>query len=434
MPGLLDIIFATLGTRGDIIPILLVARELRRRGHRVKLLANENWAQLCAAYGVPFAAIADEDDPQDGRDDHDFFLRNMIPSFRKSFEIVAAAVRSGRRPMLIYRANMLGLECAAEKFGLLNGRIFLQPSAIRSCQRPAWPLSRLTEGTAGWLGRNLLVPALYAAGEATSRYRRHTDAFRRSIGVRVRSFVRPARPPEDFSLLMCPSWFALPQSDWPTNLYVVGFPPAESDPPDREARAFIEDRGPPIVFTPGTGRTNARWFFDRAAQVLQQCGSHGIFLGRTIPDRYHDTPEILCRSFINLGWLLPRARALFHHGGIGSAAAALRAGIPQLIMPDRFDQPDNAMRIARLGLGAAILSDRNSLEEWLKLLDQALTSSHVRTQVATAAQLMEREDAIMNSIRIIEHHSMRRETGETIKWPLGVLPPSDRTEETVQIC
>jgi rhamnosyltransferase subunit B len=49
--------------------------------------------------------------------------------------------------------------------------------------------------------------------------------------------------------------------------------------------------------------------------------------------------------------LLPQVAALVHHGGIGTTAAALAAGIPQLIAPFAFDQFDNAARTVRLGVG-----------------------------------------------------------------------------------
>ena len=48
------------------------------------------------------------------------------------------------------------------------------------------------------------------------------------------------------------------------------------------------------------------------------------------------------------------AAAVVHHGGIGSTAQGLAAGIPQLIMPMGFDQFDNAYHLGRLGVGAAV--------------------------------------------------------------------------------
>jgi UDP:flavonoid glycosyltransferase YjiC (YdhE family) len=59
-------------------------------------------------------------------------------------------------------------------------------------------------------------------------------------------------------------------------------------------------------------------------------------------------------DFVPFGWILPRAAAVVHHGGIGSTAQGLAAGIPQLIMPMGFDQFDNAYHLRRLGVSRAV--------------------------------------------------------------------------------
>ena len=50
--------------------------------------------------------------------------------------------------------------------------------------------------------------------------------------------------------------------------------------------------------------------------------------------------------------VLPRSSALVHHGGIGTTAQGLAAGVPQLVMPMSHDQPDNADRLVRMGVGS----------------------------------------------------------------------------------
>ena len=59
-------------------------------------------------------------------------------------------------------------------------------------------------------------------------------------------------------------------------------------------------------------------------------------------------------SFAPFRQLLPLCGAVVYHGGIGTTAAALSAGIPQLILPLAWDQPDNAQRVLRLGVGARL--------------------------------------------------------------------------------
>src|SRR5205085_2067897 len=59
-------------------------------------------------------------------------------------------------------------------------------------------------------------------------------------------------------------------------------------------------------------------------------------------------------AYVPFSQVFPRAAAVVHHGGIGTTAQALAAGIPQVIMPMGYDQPDNAERLVRLGVGAPL--------------------------------------------------------------------------------
>jgi UDP:flavonoid glycosyltransferase YjiC (YdhE family) len=52
--------------------------------------------------------------------------------------------------------------------------------------------------------------------------------------------------------------------------------------------------------------------------------------------------------------LFPRAELVVHQGGVGTTAQCLRAGRPMLIMPYSHDQPDNARRMRRMGVGRVI--------------------------------------------------------------------------------
>lgn len=403
-----EVILCTLGTRGDIDPFVALAGSLVRAGRRVALLANENWRDLVEPTGAAFHSIAPPDLPQSNRDDYKFFQDNTLPSFGNSFEFVERKVARGETPTLVYRVNMLGMQCAAQRFGLLNARVALQPCVIKSTQRPPWPLTIATQGPFGWFGRRVLLPALYAAGEMTSRYRGPSNDFRRSVGVAPARIGRRSSPTEDFVLMMCPEWFAMPQSDWPPNVYMVGFPFSDGPGADPGLEEFIACKGAPIVFTPGTGVTDTAGFFGRASEAISVLDRPGIFLSRHIPEEHVGNPRIACRPFADLAWLLPKAQAFVHHGGIGSTAQAVRAGIPQMVIPDRFDQPDNALRVATLGLGSAVLSDRRSGAEWGSLLLRTLASDHVRAQTRKARGLIERENAAESSARIVEWHIRKR--------------------------
>jgi rhamnosyltransferase subunit B len=86
-------------------------------------------------------------------------------------------------------------------------------------------------------------------------------------------------------------------------------------------------------------------------------------------------PSVLWQQYLPLKKLLPHAAALIHHGGIGTTAEALRAGVPQLVVPLAFDQFDNGARVAAFGVGLTLPHARLSTRSLLRKLEQLLSSS-----------------------------------------------------------
>ena len=72
--------------------------------------------------------------------------------------------------------------------------------------------------------------------------------------------------------------------------------------------------------------------------------------------------------------LFPRCKAVVHHGGIGTTAKCIAAGIPQLIIPRSHDQPDNAQRVVKLGLGKALSYRHTDTAQLATTLRQLLAS------------------------------------------------------------
>jgi UDP:flavonoid glycosyltransferase YjiC (YdhE family) len=84
--------------------------------------------------------------------------------------------------------------------------------------------------------------------------------------------------------------------------------------------------------------------------------------------------------------IFPRCRAVVHHGGIGTAAQALAAGLPQLVVPRAHDQPDNARRLERLGVGARLRYDKFSAPAAAQKLHALLSAPGTPGACAQARQ------------------------------------------------
>jgi rhamnosyltransferase subunit B len=207
---------------------------------------------------------------------------------------------------------------------------------------------------------------------------------------------------EDLTLLLAPKWFATPAEDWPQNLRCTGFLFYDRAAEDAAIDAFVAEHGAPLVFTPGSGITNVAHFFEKAVQICNAANLPGILLSPQPFAAPTTSPPILKVDFVDLAKVLPKAQLLVHHGGIGTTAQALRAGIPQIIVPDRFDQPDNAVRIATLGLGAAMMKDDQSPESWAELIRHLINDAGTRQRVKAVSKALTNDLALKKSCDLIE--------------------------------
>jgi len=154
---------------------------------------------------------------------------------------------------------------------------------------------------------------------------------------------------------MFPEWFAAPQPDWPSQVRLTGFPlydEADAHDLGADLRSFLDAGSAPLLFTPGTANRAAVSFFAAARDAMKLLQRRALFV-----TRYRDQlpnelgPAVRHEAYVPFSSVFPHCAAAVHHGGIGTCAQALAAGVPQVTMPLAFAQPDNAMRLWRLGVG-----------------------------------------------------------------------------------
>jgi UDP:flavonoid glycosyltransferase YjiC (YdhE family) len=162
----------------------------------------------------------------------------------------------------------------------------------------------------------------------------------------------------DLIVGLFPDWFGAPQLDWPTNTRLAGFPLWDSHKDTSlsdEVREFLATGPPPIAFSPGSANREAQAFFAAAVEACQRLGRRGILLTKYADQLPANLPKTVRHfGFVPLSKLLPHTVVLVHHGGIGSCAQGLAAGVPQLVQPMSYDQFDNSKRLVRLGVAKEI--------------------------------------------------------------------------------
>lgn len=363
------VLIAIWGSTGDILPSLAIGSELRRRGHSVAFASNPYFHPLAVRAGLEPLAVGKREHHEAMIADQDLFdaerlsplqllERHYFPRMVDFHRVAAQAFATGARALV---GGELGSIAAAEQAGAPWFKVAASPGGNSGLDsrtdplHPEWPLPRRLR----WLARSgrgvWLYWRLFRARHGHWRWPRlkgeevymneEARAFRERLGL-SRRFTHLPRE----TLCMWPEYFAPHQADWPANTNVCGFPlhPKPEAPLPREARRLV-------VITTGTVATAQDEFYAKTVEAFARLGRPDLEALLVSPNRSH-IPEVLPTGVRHVehapfAELIGRAALVVHHGGIGTASYALAAGVPQLMLPMRGDQFDNANRVQRLGTG-----------------------------------------------------------------------------------
>jgi UDP:flavonoid glycosyltransferase YjiC (YdhE family) len=158
---------------------------------------------------------------------------------------------------------------------------------------------------------------------------------------------------------------------------------------------------PPIIFTLGSSVSMyATDFFDTAIESARRLGHRALLITGQDPAQYDAAiasariPLEAIRVFRYLPYsaVFPHAAVNVHQGGVGTLAQALAAGKPQLITPVGFDQPDNARRMARLGVALSIPFQKLEPDTLTAALRELLSFPRYRQNAAVLAGTVAAEE------------------------------------------
>lgn len=420
----LKVIVIALGSAGDVHPQMGLALTLRQRGHRVVFVGPAIFHVLAERVGLEFIGVGSEEDYHRAIRDPDLWdpLRAfrsvarylLIPTLRPLYELIAASLNTASnapthelsRIVVAAPATAFGARIAQEKLGVPLATVHLQPSVLRSVADPACygfpdilrslpPILRRLYYRA--VDRLVIDPPIA----------KEVNAFRAELGLAPvgRFFDRWLHSPE-LVIGLFPEWFAPAPPDWPSHVHLTGFPlwdEGEVRQPSPELGAFLAAGEPPVVFTAGSAMAQGRDFFRVSAEVCRKSGWRGLLLTQ-FPEQLpaHLPDGVRHFHYIPFSDVLPRAAAFVHHGGIGTTAQALAAGVPQLVVPLAHDQPDNAARVKRLGTGDYMQPKEYKAEKVLARLEQLMASRSVRDSCRKRASALAERTALARASDLIE--------------------------------
>jgi UDP:flavonoid glycosyltransferase YjiC (YdhE family) len=142
-------------------------------------------------------------------------------------------------------------------------------------------------------------------------------------------------------------------------------------------------------------------FYEESVRAAKALKCRALFL--VAENALDDLPDsMLAADYAPYSMVFPRAAAVVHQGGVGTTAQAMRAGVPQLIMPFSHDQPDNAARITRRGIGLSIKRNEYSCERVVPLLKALRQNPTYRSNTAEVAAQIAQENGTQTACDELE--------------------------------
>ncbi|MGH3876333.1 MAG: glycosyltransferase [Actinophytocola sp.] len=382
------VLLSTIGSRGDVQPLVALALRVREHGAEVRVCAPPDFGEWIEGHGIPFVPIGPSlrgtakaapprmsSTPEQRR-------QTVAGTVAAQFETLPAAARDCD-VIVAATALQLAARSVAEHRGIRYVYASFCPAALPSPHHAPPVLAMLGDTPADGTVDNRELWAAEARRQ-NEIWREPLDAHRADLGL---------APVDDVSahVFTAAPWLAADPTlaPWPRTPGLDVFQPGAWILPDHrplpaELTNFLDAGEPPVYFGFGSSRVpegltetmvaTARAFGRRLV------ASRG-WAELTVVD---DEPDCIAVGEVNQQALFRRVAAVVHHGGAGTTTAAARAGAPQVVVPQHYDQHFFAQRVRDLGIGAAHPPTAPTTDSMTTALDHALGCAHAAESVAGA--------------------------------------------------
>ena len=421
----MHIVMLALGSRGDVQPFVALALALQERGHRLTVAAAADYASLAAAYGVPFAPVGGYvvelmnmglvNELLDGAHNPLYFAHAFLGELAPLLTTILADCWQIAQQADLLIVSTLGLYLGldlVEKRPCSLVAVHFHPllavpdrAHVNFPSLPHWlPLAAPYHHATHWLGRHglwqLLGPLLNRARRTVlqlpplspwARYRRARQPLPTLFAYS--SKVAPL-PPE----------YVLPPATAITGYWFLPQPTLWQPP--ALLLDFLAAGPPPVVITFGSilGGREPDAMTHLLVDALVQSGQRGLlYRGWGDLGNIRLPPTVLAIDATPHDWLFACCSAVVHHGGAGTTAATLRAGLPSVVVPVFGDQLLWAERLQSLGASPPPLLRRQlTMIRLAAAIEQVVTKPILRTQAQVLQHSLHAEDGVGAAVAWLE--------------------------------
>jgi UDP:flavonoid glycosyltransferase YjiC (YdhE family) len=422
------VLFVTIGTRGDVQPYVALGQGLSASGYDVRIATHQRFQSLVTDNGLDFAPLSGDPTAalrsREGQELVEERQPGLIRNTRRLLQVVASEAErcvldcnAAASDVDLIVVSPLGLAVGhpvAEVRSVPVARAYYGPSGTPTGDAPALRLPPHVK-----LGRRGNRMSYAVARQIMWSVVRPTmnSSCRRPLGLTPLPLRDPltALDRQGSPVLHGYSPAVIPRpADWPSYAHVTGFwfLPSPADwQPAPELDAFLAAGDAPIYIgfgsIPGFDDEQIRTLVEAAGK---RSGRRVLLYDPTLVQQSGGRPVSICDDVLAVGEvpfdrLLPRVAAVVQHGGAGTIAAALAAGVPTQVVPFLPDQRRWAARVVALGAGPAPLMPEELDPERLAAAMTRMTSDP--RMIAVARELgdaIRQEDGVGNAARILDRY------------------------------
>ncbi|MBI5035196.1 MAG: glycosyltransferase family 1 protein [Chloroflexi bacterium] len=415
----------TFGTRGDVQPYIALSLGLQRAGHTVRIVTHRIFESWVKQYGLDFYPL--DIDPrqvllnQAVSELGNNFIRinrwikeNLTSTLRDLFEATLDASRDAD-VVLNSGLSFAGWH-VAEKLKIPALATYLWP-VIPSHHLPAAsgkipPRWLPFKGTVNYLSTKLSNQMFFAMMSPLINECRKEILGLRPLTARDYWSLDSAQSTTPLIYGFSPSAIPKP-ADWGAGQQIAGYWFLDTDnyQPETTLLDFLANGPPPVYVGFGSMVDHEQQAINRLViDALRETDQRGILLGESGQLDSDALPDFILRvDAIPHDWLLPRVAAVVHHGGAGTTAAALRAGVPSVVVPWFADQFFWGWRVQELGAGTKSIP-RNQLTtaRLASAIQQAVGDENIRRKASQLGKQIRAEDGVGVAVRLIEAFAHNR--------------------------
>lgn len=412
------------GSRGDVEPYIALGKGLARAGQAVRLVSHQDFESLARSHGLEFwpvegqvQAIAQSQEMRSRLEGGNFLsvMAQMANEAERGAIHFAEAGLAACQGVDLILAGLAGLfvgTALGEKLGLPVVQAFYIPLTPTR----AFP-SFLVPKAPDWSGGVLNRLSYQVARQVLWQGFRRADRLARKavLNLPAAAFWGPFGSNVIQSLVLygySPAVIPLPP-DWDGDVHVTGYwflDPAEDWSPPKALVEFLEAGSPPVYVGFGSmSSRNPEETADLVVKAVAEAQQRAILLSGWSGLQTRDLPEsVLMVDSVPFSWLFPRVAAVVHHGGAGTTAAGLRAGVPSVVVPFFGDQFFWGQRVAELGVGPEPVPRKKlTVERLADAIDQAVTDARIGQCAAHVGARIRAEDGVARAVALVEQFEKR---------------------------